>query len=92
MNYRDIIEMIIGIIAVMFAISMLGFLFQQIYLISKGMTTNECLRKKYNNTLFDEGCCRNWNRTCLFSEDKDEQDYKEVYNKVNDELNSQQHL
>lgn len=41
---------------------MATMLIQQCYLISNGMTTNECIRKKYPSDAFDEGCKRNWDK------------------------------
>jgi len=35
------------------------FLIMHVYLISKGKTTNEFIRKKEHN-IFDEGCSQNW--------------------------------
>jgi hypothetical protein len=61
-TYLDLCALIIGIFAACFFLVMLGFLIYQIYLISNGITTNECMRNKYDHSLFDEGCSNNWNK------------------------------
>ena len=59
-DYKEIITFIIGAIAIIIFFVSIVMIIQQIYLISNGMTTNECIRRKYSPTLFDEGCIQNW--------------------------------
>jgi hypothetical protein len=45
------------------SLTMLFMVIYQSYFISTGKTTNECLRKKYNVDIYDQGCAKNWVRT-----------------------------
>ena len=61
-DYTQIISIIIAALALIFGICMVVMIFQQIYLISCGLTTNEYIRKKYEDNLFNDGYCNNWRR------------------------------
>ncbi len=76
-EYKDIITIVVVAISIIFAIALLGMIMQQIYLISFGKTTNEFIRNKYDDKIFDEGCSNNWKRTFLCGKKQEAEEEKE---------------
>ena len=61
-THKDIVIIIVIFFGVNTCFSVMMMLFQIIYLISRGITTNENIRNiKYEKNVFDEGCRKNWN-------------------------------
>lgn len=59
-EYRDVIDIVVIAISIIFGITMLVMVIQHVYLISTGKTTNEFIRNRYNDKIFSQGCCNNW--------------------------------
>ena len=59
-NYQDIICIIIAFYSSVFFLTALIMCLMQLIFISKGITTNECMRNKYKASLYSEGCLKNW--------------------------------
>ena len=51
-EYRDVIDIVVIAISIIFGITMFVMVIQNIYLISTGKTTNEFIRNRYNEKIF----------------------------------------
>lgn len=78
MDYRDYTAIVLTFLSSVSSIIMLIMIIQHVYLISSGKTTNECIRKKYAQHVFDKGCSGNWKRACLLNDTKGGDSSKEV--------------
>lgn len=61
---NDFFGMVIIIYSSIFFSAILLFLLFHVYLILTNQTTNEFIRGRQNNKMFDEGCKNNWNEVC----------------------------
>lgn len=71
-TYKNVINLnwmfpfvILDVMCVMFIIVLSSMSGQLLIMISKNQTTNEQLRKKYDNSVFNDGCKLNWKEAFL---------------------------
>jgi hypothetical protein len=58
-TYAEAIALAVVVLSASFTIAILFMFFQQVFLISCGLTTNECLRRRQSTKLYSEGCTKN---------------------------------
>jgi len=62
-SYKHIISIVVIFYSGMSFLCTLVVSLMQVYFISKGITTNECMRNKYDSTIYGDSCPKNWKKS-----------------------------